>query len=63
MSMFEELNRRDGSEDLACLAQMVAEQKLQTPIEVEASWHEICNVAQRLLQRQLTGKAVLHLSR
>jgi NADPH:quinone reductase len=63
LNMFEEFNRRDGSEDLAWLAQMVAEQKLQTPIEVEASWHEIGNVAQRLLQRQFTGKAVLHLSR
>jgi hypothetical protein len=52
LNMFEEFNRRDGSEDLAWLAQMVAEQKLQTPIEVEASWHEIGNVAQPLLQRQ-----------
>jgi hypothetical protein len=49
--------------DLAWLAQMVAEQKLKTPIEVEASWHEIGNVAQRLLQRQFTGKAVLHLGK
>jgi len=63
LNMFEEFNRRNGSEDLAWLAQMVAEQKLQTPIEVEASWHEIGNVAQRLLQRQFTDKAVLHLSR
>lgn len=63
LNMFEEFNRRDGSEDLAWLAQMVAEQKLQTPIEVEASWHEIGNVAQPLLQRQFTGKAVLHLSK
>ena len=63
LNMFEEFNRRNGSEDLAWLAQMVAEQKLQTPIEVEASWHEIGNVAQRLLQRQFTGKAVLHLNR
>lgn len=63
LNMFEEFNRRDGSEDLAWLAQMVAKQKLQTPIEVEASWHEISNIAQRLLQRQFTGKAVLHLSK
>lgn len=63
LNMFEEFNHRDGSEDLARLAQMVAEQKLHTPIEVEASWHEIGNVAQRLLQRQFTGKAVLHLNR
>jgi NADPH:quinone reductase len=57
----DELNRRAGSEDLARLAQMVAAQQLQTPIEVEASWHDIGDVAQRLLQRQFVGKAVLHL--
>jgi NADPH2:quinone reductase len=50
------------SEDLAWLAQMVAEQRLRTPIEVEASWHEIGDVVQRFLQRQFTGKAVLHLA-
>jgi NADPH2:quinone reductase len=60
LNMFEEFNHRDGS-DLAWLAQMVAEQKIQTPIE--ASWHEISNIAQRSLQRQFTGKAVLHLSK
>lgn len=63
LNMFEEFNRRGGSEDLAWLAQMVAEQKLQTPIEVEASWQEIGNIAQRLLERQFTGKAVLHLGK
>jgi NADPH:quinone reductase-like Zn-dependent oxidoreductase len=51
------------SEDLARLAQMVAEQQLRTPIAVEASWHDIGEVAQRFMQRQFTGKAVLHLSR
>ena len=63
LNIFEEFNRRDGSEDLAQLAQMVAEQKLQTPIEVEASWYEIGKVAQRLLQRQFIGKAVQHLGK
>lgn len=47
---------------LARLAQMVADQQLRTSIEVEASWREIGDVAQRLLQRQFTGKAVLHLT-
>ncbi|MEO8973643.1 MAG: zinc-binding dehydrogenase [Ktedonobacteraceae bacterium] len=53
----------ERSEDLAWLAQMVAEQRLRTSIEVEASWHDIGEVAQRFQQRQFTGKAVLHLSR
>ena len=63
LRMFAELDRRAASEDLAWLAQMVAEQRLRPPIEVEASWHDIDEVAQRLLQRQFTGKAVLHLRR
>src|SRR5579884_2625751 len=62
LRMSTELQRRAASEDLAWLAQMVAEQRLQAPIEVEASWHDIGEVAQRLLQRQFTGKAVLHLA-
>jgi NADPH2:quinone reductase len=60
--LFDELSRRSTSEHLSRLAQMVASHKLQPPIEIEASWHEIGIVAQRLLQRQFTGKAVLHLS-
>ena len=52
---------KDSSEDLARLAQMVADQKLRTFIEVETSWNELNEVAQRFLQRQFTGKAVLHL--
>ena len=62
LQMFAELDRRAASEDLAWLAQMVAAQQLRTPIEVEASWHDIGEIAQRLLQRQFTGKAVLHLA-
>jgi NADPH:quinone reductase-like Zn-dependent oxidoreductase len=63
LNLSEELDSRARSEDLAWLAQMVARQQLRTPIEVEASWHEIGEIAQRLLQRQFTGKAVLHLRR
>ena len=62
MNMYKEFDLRARSEDLAWLAQMVARQQLQTPIEVETSWNEIGDVAQRLLQRQFTGKAVLHLA-
>ena len=62
LNLSEELDSHARSEDLAWLAQMVARQQLQTPIEVEASWHDIGEVAQRLLQRQFTGKAVLHLA-
>ncbi|QBD74951.1 alcohol dehydrogenase [Ktedonosporobacter rubrisoli] len=57
-----ELVSSTRSEDLARLVQLVASQKLNTYIEVEASWHDIGEIAQRLLQRQFTGKAVLHLA-
>ena len=50
-------------EDMTLLAQMVADQRLRTSIEVEAPWEEIGEVGQRLLTRQFTGKAVLHISK
>jgi len=62
LRMYTELQRRTPSKDLSRLVQLVTEQKLRTPIEVEASWHDIAEVAQRFLQRQFTGKAVLHLT-
>jgi NADPH2:quinone reductase len=62
LRIYIELQRRAASPDLAWLAQLVAEQQLRTPIEVEASWHDIGELAQGLLQRQFTGKAVLHLT-
>ncbi len=60
--LFEELNRRPGADDLARLARMVAERQIKPPIEVEAPWSDINTIAQRLLQRKYTGKAVLHLN-
>jgi NADPH:quinone reductase-like Zn-dependent oxidoreductase len=63
LNMYAEFNQRPPSIDLAYLAQLVAKQQLRPSIEVEASWHEINVVAQRLRERQFTGKAVLHLSK
>ena len=57
LNFMEELNHHGGFKDLAWLAQMVARQQLKTSIEVEASWHEIGDVAQRLLQRQFTWQS------
>jgi NADPH2:quinone reductase len=62
LRMSTEFQRRAASPDLARLAQLVAEQQLRTPIEVQASWQDVGEIAQRLLQRQFTGKAVLHLA-
>jgi NADPH:quinone reductase-like Zn-dependent oxidoreductase len=61
LNMYTELSQRT-SDDLAWLAQLVAKHQLRPSIEVEASWHEINDVAQRLRQRQFTGKAVLYLN-
>jgi len=55
----EEMKRHSPSEDLAYLAQMIAEGRLTPRIEVETSWGEIGAVAQQLIDRKFTGKAVL----
>jgi hypothetical protein len=61
LNMYAEFDSRPRPEDLAWLTQLVAEQKLQTSIEVETPWYDVSEVAQRLLQRRFTGKAMLHL--
>lgn len=60
MNMYTEFEDRPRSENLAWLAQLVARQQLRPSIALEASWHEVGDIAQRLLKRQFTGKAVLH---
>ena len=46
---------------LALLADLIAAGKLRPQIAVEASWSEIGTVARRLIDREFTGKAVLHI--
>jgi NADPH:quinone reductase-like Zn-dependent oxidoreductase len=45
---------------LALLADLIAAKKLRPQIAVEAPWSEIGTVASRLIDREFTGKAVLH---
>ncbi len=45
---------------LALLADLIAAKKLRPQIAVEEPWSEIGAVARRLLDRDFTGKAVLH---
>ncbi|MDQ0896817.1 MULTISPECIES: zinc-binding dehydrogenase [unclassified Paenibacillus] len=59
--LLEELNRYSGADDLRLLAQLVADERLHPRIEVEASWKEIQSIATQLMERQYTGKAVLHI--
>lgn len=45
---------------LALLADLIAAKRLRPQIGVEAPWNEIGAVARRLIDREFTGKAVLH---
>ena len=47
--------------DLGYLARLVAAGKLDPQIAAEASWHEAGPLLQALMDRQINGKAVLHL--
>jgi NADPH:quinone reductase len=47
---------------LALLADLIAAGKLKPQIAVEANWSEVAAVARRLIDREFTGKAVLHLT-
>jgi NADPH:quinone reductase len=46
---------------LALLADLIAMKKLRPRIAVEAPWTEIGEIARRLIERDFTGKAVLHM--
>lgn len=58
--LFTEMDRRGGAAGLAGLARMVAEGRLRPIVDVEESWTEVAAVAQKFLNREITGKAVLH---
>ena len=57
--LFHEILAHPASDGLARISRLVAEGKLRTHVSVEASWEEVGEVAQRLLDRGYTGKAVL----
>jgi len=42
---------------------MIAEDRLHPRIDVEAPWREIGDVVQKLIDRRITGKAVLHIAK
>src|SRR5207302_3091187 len=46
---------------LRLLAELIETKKLRPQIAVEAPWSEIGTVARRLIDREFTGKAVLHI--
>ncbi|HXZ88571.1 MAG TPA: zinc-binding dehydrogenase [Candidatus Binataceae bacterium] len=59
--LFHEIRFRPAAEGLAQLAQMVADNKLHPQIELEAPFAQIAEVAQKLYNRGIAGKAVLNL--
>ncbi|GAC1350654.1 MAG: zinc-binding dehydrogenase [Ktedonobacteraceae bacterium] len=60
--LFHELTHRPAGGDLTNLTHMIADGHLHPQIEVEESWTKIADVAQQLVNRRITGKAVLRVS-
>ena len=57
--LFHEVRAYPASEGLARLAQLISHDILKPQIEVEESWENIADVAQRFFNREIAGKAVL----
>src|SRR5437660_2014773 len=63
LTLFHELMSVErASLGLRLLAELIEAKKLRPRIAVEAPWSEIGTIAQRLIDREFTGKAVLHIS-
>ncbi|HEX2911810.1 MAG TPA: zinc-binding dehydrogenase [Chloroflexia bacterium] len=59
--LFHEVKTRPAGQGLARLARLVGDGKLHPRIDVEAPWTQVGEVANKLINREFTGKAVLHL--
>jgi NADPH:quinone reductase-like Zn-dependent oxidoreductase len=60
--LFHELKHESASVGLKKLLSLVEVGQLRPPIEIEAPWTQVADIAQQLLDRRFTGKAVLHIS-
>ena len=60
--LFHELKRESASVGLTRLLRLVETGQLHPRIDLEASWTEVADVAQKLLDRSFPGKAVLHVA-
>jgi hypothetical protein len=60
--LFNELAREPAALGLQRLVGRVAMGRLRAPIALEAPWTETGVVAQRLRDRQVVGKVVLHIA-
>ncbi|HTL88503.1 MAG TPA: zinc-binding dehydrogenase [Leptolyngbya sp.] len=59
--LFHELKREPAAIGLAKLVQLVADQKLKPHLDRTASWTEISEISQQLIDRKFMGKAVLQI--
>ncbi|BAY30360.1 alcohol dehydrogenase [Nostoc carneum NIES-2107] len=60
--LFHELQRESAAVGLQRLLRLVEAGQLRPHINIEANWTQIADVAQKLLDRQYPGKAILHIS-
>jgi NADPH:quinone reductase len=60
--LFHELERESAAVGLKRLLSLIEAGQLRPHIDVEASWTEVADLAQQLLDRRFPGKAVLHIS-
>jgi NADPH:quinone reductase len=60
--VFHEMQHQSASSGLSRLARLVVNERLRLHIEVSAPWTEIGRVAQRLMDRDFSGKAVLQIT-
>ncbi|TAK31861.1 MAG: alcohol dehydrogenase [Chloroflexota bacterium] len=61
LGIFNALKRESAAIGLERLVYLVATQRLRPHVAVEASWTEVGQVAQQLLDRRMAGKAVLRI--
>ena len=57
--VFNEVSGRDTSRDLRALADEIVAGRLDTGISLTASWTEADDAIEALLERRVSGKAVL----
>ncbi len=61
-NLFVECRDKPASDGLARLLALTAKGVVQPPIEIEAPWTDIAAIGQKVLNRGISGKAVLHLA-
>lgn len=61
LMLFHELRQESATVGLQRLLNLIATGQLNPHIAIETAWTDVADVAQQLLDRKFTGKAVLHI--